>query len=295
MKLKTALSIFLFGCLTGSGLTWFWLEKPQVRDELIESAREKIREVTGAGSDDPTADAFPPGVSRGHAYGGLPVDVGYPGDLRILENTGFVVGYCEVRNNPAWVSYRVFRADRLQADTRPSRFLEDSRTQSRIDHDGYTHSGFDRGHMAPNFAIATRYGREAQLETFLMSNIVPQDPDLNQGPWRVLEEMISGYAQRYDEVWVVTGPLYDHSATFIGPKIEVPDAFFKIVVDETGAGVRILAFSFPQDVRRKDDPRRFLTTVDAIEALSGFDFFSELPDEIEDRLEAMRASRPWEN
>ena len=54
--------------------------------------------------------------------------------------------------------------------------------------DDYTRTGYDRGHMAPNYLIATRYGKVAQRETFLMSNIVPQTPELNRGPWRILEE-----------------------------------------------------------------------------------------------------------
>lgn len=292
MKFKTGLSVFILGCLTGSGLTWFWLQKPDVRDELIESAKEKIREVTST-EIQPATTAIPSGVASLHAYGGLPVDVTYPGDLKILDNTGFVVGYDEGRNNPAWVSYRIFKVDFLDSGERPRRFEQDARTQSRIGHDDYTRSGYDRGHMAPNYAIATRYGLEAQLETFFMSNIVPQTPELNQGPWRQLEATISDYAQQYEEVWVVTGPIYDDRPTYIGPQIEVPDAFFKIVVDETPTGLRVLAFNFPQDVQRRDDPAMFLATVDAIEALSGLDFLSGLPDDVEDRLESAKANRLW--
>jgi endonuclease G len=217
----------------------------------------------------------------------------YPGELLILESTGFIVGYDDDRNNPAWVSYRIFEMATLDSGQRPRRFKEDPRTLSKVTHEAYTRSGFDRGHMAPNYAIATRYGREAQFETFLMSNIVPQSPELNQGPWRKLEEMISGYAQKYDEVWVVTGPLYDDRPEYIGPEVEVPDGFFKIVVDETPSGLRVLAFNFPQDVQRRDNPARFLTTVDAIEELSGLDFFSELPDDVEERVEGVRGARLW--
>lgn len=293
MRFKTGLILFTLGFLTGSGLTWFWLQKPELRDELIEAGKEKFNELTEAVERQVTSEGIPRGMASVHTYGGLPIDVSYPGELVIIENAGFVVGYCEERNNPAWVAYRVFEMEALDSGDRPSRFKPDDRTESEIRHDDYTHSGYDRGHMAPNYAIATRYGEAAQLETFLMSNIVPQDPDLNQGPWRILEQTISDYAQDHEEIWVVTGPLYDEDPDYIGPLIEVPDAFYKIVVDETPAGLRILAFNFPQEVGRRDDPEQFLTTVDAIEEVSGLDFLSGLPDEVEDRLESEIALTIW--
>jgi endonuclease G len=293
MRIKRTLFIFLSGTALGSALTWFYLEEPERRDELIDAARERWDQLAETVQEKAAPVRIPEGMATPHAYGGLPVDVSYPGDLLILENTGFVVGYDEERNNPAWVAYRVFEMDALESKKRPSGFRVDSRTESAVSHDDYTHSGYDRGHLAPNYAIVTRYGREAQLETFLMSNIVPQDPDLNRGPWRVLEETISGYGQAYEEVWVVTGPIYDAEAEYIGPLIEVPDAFYKIVIDEAEEGLRILAFNFPQEVGRRADPEEFLTTVDAIEELVGLDFLSGLPDDLEERLESTGATQLW--
>lgn len=78
-----------------------------------------------------------------------------------MENTGFVGGYDENPNNPSWVSYHVFKLVSLDSEERPRRFDEDLRTRFRIDHDDYTRSGYDRGRMATNYAIVTRYGPEA--------------------------------------------------------------------------------------------------------------------------------------
>ena len=67
-----------------------------------------------------------------------------------------------------------------------------------------------------------------RLRTFLMSNIVPQRPDLNQGPWLLLEERIArGYASTLGQVWVVTGPIFDAQPEYLASRVEIPDAFFR--------------------------------------------------------------------
>lgn len=85
----------------------------------------------------------------------------------------------------------------------------DKRTAARVEPDDYTRSGYDRGHMAPNYGIATRFGRQAQEETFLMSNISPQKHGLNAGVWKTLEQRIAtNYPGRFGEVWVLAGPVF---------------------------------------------------------------------------------------
>ncbi len=70
---------------------------------------------------------------------------------------------------------------------RPFRFEIDIRTDAKVNHDDYTGTGYDRGHMAPNAALLAQYGQIAQLETYLMSNICPQTGSLNRGIWAKLE------------------------------------------------------------------------------------------------------------
>ncbi|MDB6175345.1 MAG: nucA [Chthoniobacteraceae bacterium] len=78
----------------------------------------------------------------------------------------------------------------------------------------YTRIGYDRGHMAPNWAVSVSYGREAQIETFYTSNIVPQEPELNRGIWEALERIeANDYARRYDGVVCFDSPIYDAGST----------------------------------------------------------------------------------
>ena len=120
-------------------------------------------------------------------YAGLPASEA----TAIIENTGFTVGYSELHKTPVWVSYRLFRVDDPVSGERPSRFKVDERTEAKVKHDDYTNSGYDRGHIAPNYAISTRFGRVAQLQTFLMSNICPQLPRLNRQVWKRLEQRVA--------------------------------------------------------------------------------------------------------
>jgi endonuclease G len=148
--------------------------------------------------------------------------------------------------------------------------------------------------MAPNFAIATRYGETAQRETFLMSNITPQRHTLNAGLWRELEMRIAtSYPARYGEVWVITGPVFGPSPRTLRGGVAVPDAFFKIIIDEQDGKLRTLAFLVPQDAPEGADPARYLTTIDEIERRTGLDFLPELDEPAQRAIEAQRAGRVW--
>ena len=146
--------------------------------------------------------------------------------------------------------------------------------------------------MAPNYAIGSRYGETAQRETFLMSNIVPQMPTLNRTVWRLLEERVAKeYAMNFEEVWIITGPVYDEHKESLKSGVEIPDAFFKIIVDEVSGKPRVLAFVIGQDVTGSDRFSQFLTSVDEVEKQTGLDFLAELEDGLEDQIEAGKADK----
>lgn len=260
------------------------------RIELLDVALDLYRMYYG--------EDFVAGVAAGdrtHAYGGAPLARGFAHPVRFLANKGYVAGYCDVLENPAWAAYRVADTDGLtEAPPRPERFATDLRTAARVAPEDYTNSGYDRGHLAPNHAIATRYGEEAQRETFLMSNIVPQRHALNGGAWKQLEMKIAtSYPGRFGEVWVLAGPVFGARAETLRNGTVVPEAFFMIVVDESDGRVRAQAFVFPQETPAGPELSRYLVSIDEVERRTGLDFFHELPDEVEDALEAKRAERVW--
>lgn len=233
-----------------------------------------------------------------YAYAGLPVQKGkVHGRVKVLENRGYAVGYSESMRNPLWAAYRIFDVPDLNKRVigpRPSGFFVDRRTYTQVAHNDYTHSGFDRGHMAPNYGIASRYGREAQLETFRMTNVIPQNPNVNRHIWKDLEMRIARrYGRSFREVWVITGPVFQGEIRKMDSGVTIPSAYYKIIVDEHEGTLRALAFL----VERRCEPytriRSCLVSIDEIETLTDLDFLSELPDDLENELESRKASRLW--
>ena len=231
-----------------------------------------------------------PGQGGDHTYGGYPVSVR---GLAILENKSYVVGYSELLRNPRWVLYRVFDVPVLKSGKRLS-FKTDRRTRAEVSPRDYLHSGYDRGHMAPNYAIATRYGRDGQRETFLMSNIIPQTPRINRYIWKDLEMRVAKrYGLYFGEIWVITGPVFEEPVERLASGVAIPSAYYKILLDETGGKMRAKAFlvaaACPPYTRIKTQ----LVSIDRIEALTGLDFFPKLSKEAQSKLESKPAGRLW--
>ncbi|MCG7600687.1 DNA/RNA non-specific endonuclease [Halomonas sp. McH1-25] len=258
------LGVSLLFVMVASGL-WYWQEQ-DVRDRLSWMG------VT-------TWDE--PGLTNFH---------------RVLRNEGVLIGWSDVRVNPLWVSYRLHRVDDARIGSRPD-FRRDWRTLWPVMPDSYFGSGYDRGHLAPNYAIARVHGAEAQRDTFLMSNVSPQRPDLNRRLWQRLEEVvIDHFVPRFGAVQVITGPVF--STDFLANVfnrvglVEVPQAFYKIVV-VPGERPKALAFLMPQTVQGNEPLDRFLVSIDEIEARTGLDFFPLLPDNVENVLEGSIRSEGW--
>src|ERR1700712_5551295 len=188
-------------------------------------------------------------ASGDHAqiYGGVPNPAAFTGGtVRVLANIGYSVGYSDSVGDPVWAAYHVEDMDIHEAPPRPDEFHADSRTVARIESELYNRSGYDRGHMAPNFVIATHYGREAQEETFQMSNVCPQKHGLNAGLWKSLEQKIAAnYPGRFGEVWVLAGPVFGEHPAKLKRRVVVPEAFYMIIVDESDGRVRAESFLFP--------------------------------------------------
>lgn len=231
-----------------------------------------------------------------HFYGGQPllVRTSATHGLRVLTNRGFTTGYSDELGDPVWTAYHVRDGKIEEPLPRPDEFTMDTRTVARIESEDYARSGYDRGHMAPNHAIAIHYGRAAQEETFRLSNICPQKHALNAGPWKELEQRIAAnYPARFGEVWVLAGPIFGEKPPRLKRRVAVPEAFYMIVVDENEGRLRAEAFIFPQDAAADADLGRYLTSIDEIERRTGLDFLGQMPAEAQNVLEGRVASRVW--
>lgn len=225
--------------------------------------------------------------------------------LTFLENVGYANGFSESKQQPLWTCYHLKGEPAFKGLKRPDniKFETDNRTRARVESRAYSNSGFTRGHNAPSDAIGAFFGEKAQRETFLMSNVCPQKGDLNSGDWNGLENAEQFvYRRQHGKIWVVTGPLFEGQPASMGTigreKVPVPTSFYKVVVvEENGkgrAGVKMLGVIMPQAAQGTHALRTYIVSVDTIEKRSGIDFFADLPDEIESRVEAAMPDASWE-
>jgi len=213
----------------------------------------------------------------------------------ILRNQGFMLAYSEKLANPLWVTYQVTQSQK-PFGKRP-RFQTDWRSLKRIRYQDYTGSGYSRGHNAPNYVIASRYGYKAQQQTFLMTNISPQLTEFNTKIWQRLEEVSADYFSKwYPKFWVMTGPIFDPKPKWLTTaKIAIPKAFYKIFIRPADKGISpiALAFVMPQTAPEDGNLLDYVTTIDEVESLTGIDFFWQLDDRIEETLEASKNDQAW--
>ncbi len=259
------------------------------------------------GDPPPVEEPGPVTVTSEVVYQGIPINDFPEFEITVLDKGNFVVGYSEDFMNPAWVFYRIGPIADYRSFPSPG-FSIDRDTESRVRHRDYTNSGFDRGHMAPKFAMGSRFGAEGARSTFIMSNVCPQFHSFNDGQWGDLEEWIAGrkppratpenfirgWADEFEEVWVVVGPLFEEERDPLSSGVPVPSGFFCIVIDEQENGQpRSLAFIMPHVNQRVDDLTGFLTTIDDIEARAGLNFFHLLQDQVENAMERTRGEALW--
>ena len=157
----------------------------------------------------------------------------------------------------------------------------------------YIQSGYDRGHMCP--AGDNKWNQQALDESFLMTNICPQNHNLNTGDWNDVEQLCRQWARKYGRVYIVCGPLLrgtQHKE--IGPRkrrITVPEAFYKVVL-RTGKNPAAIGFIY--DNKGHQQPMQdAVHSVDEIERLTGYDFFADLDDATEKRVESKASLNDW--
>lgn len=210
----------------------------------------------------------------------------------ILHRTAFTISYNNDYKTPNWVAWELTRAETEGTEGRKNKFEPDpDLPEPRAEHSDYTHSGYDRGHMAP--AADMKWNKKAMEESFYMSNICPQNRKLNRDDWGDLEEKCRNWAEKYGKAYIVCGPIYDSkSPKRIGKhKIAVPERFFKAILIYEGKTPIAMGFLFENKAHHQN-LKNYLVSVDKIEEETGLDFFSKLPDTIESRIESTIPDMP---
>jgi endonuclease G len=205
---------------------------------------------------------------------------------QVIHRTGYTLAYDAKTRTPQWVAWELTKKETQGTEERSNVFQPDPDVKgAKVVTKDYSHSGYDRGHMAP--AADMKWSKKAMKESFYMSNICPQDHNLNTSDWSELENKSRQWARRFGKVYIVCGPIYNGKRNeYIGDhRVKVPDAFFKVVLINEKKKQCAMGFYFENEAGERK-LQEYLVPVDRLEQLTGMDFFSALPDNLEDRLEA---------
>lgn len=236
------------------------------------------------------------------------------GPTTVIIREGYVLEHSAVSKTAYWVSERVTSQDLTGPDLgrlKPEPFRAEPWVSrgSRAELSDYRNSGYARGHMAPD---ADRTDDRLKAETYYLSNMVPQWGPFNSGVWLTLEKSVRSWACTRGDVLVITGPLWfepeesDPSKAdgqiryyVIGAnQVAVPTHLYKIVASRNpqSSEWETLAFVLPNQQKFPSKPplEDYLTTIDWVEAQSGYDFLPDLEDAVEERLESTRSAGLWD-
>jgi endonuclease G, mitochondrial len=210
-----------------------------------------------------------------------------------VEHTGFSLLYSEEHEQAAWVAYVLTDIEVSGEEPRSNNFKEDPAIISgsaRLD--DYKGSGFDRGHLAP--AGDLKWSKSSMSDSFYLSNMSPQTPGFNRGIWKRLEGWTRDQAETNEGLIVITGPvLTDGPYREIGENgIDIPKKYYKVLLDYTVPDIKAIGFIMDNKTS-KEDILNFAVTIDAVEEITGLDFFYLLPDTYEDNLESIYTENLW--
>lgn len=214
-------------------------------------------------------------------------------DHEIHSYSGFTLCYRESYELSEWVAYILTKNELNKVTGRPKKFYTDFNISTiSADSSDYTRSGYDRGHLAP--AADMEWSELSAKESSYMSNVAPQIAQLNQGLWNELEQKVRKWAAAFGEIAVITGPVLEKAPSeykTIGKNnVVVPEFFYKVLLapqqTDDGRGTFIaLAFILPNK-NCTGSIYDYATTIDEVEQRTGLNFFSLIPDALENELES---------
>lgn len=241
---------------------------------------------------------FPPSTAVNHLLLGNPSQAtNNPTNSNnyLISRPQYALSYNQEKGMANWVSWQLNRSwlgsiDR-QDDFRPDDDLPQG--WDKITPKDYSNSGYDRGHLAPSGDRTNSVANNSA--TFLMTNIIPQAPDNNRGPWSELEKYSRSLVDQGKELYIIAGGSGKKGAIAKG-KMSVPKETWKIIVvlDQPGAGIqgisantKIIAVSMPnnQGIKTKNW-QSFRVSVDQLQKATGYDFLSAVDANIQKSLES---------
>lgn len=211
---------------------------------------------------------------------------------QVINHKYYSLSYSKNYKQAEWVAYELTKENLLNSSViRKDRFKMDPQISKLESAKGSDYrKPYDRGHLAPCKDFL--YSEEAMLESFYYSNMSPQHYSFNRGIWKKLENQVREWAQENGHIYIVTGGILPTCSSYIGDDLAVPEFFYKIVLVNKEETIKAIAFILPN---RKSDKKLdfYITYIDFIEEITGIDFFPEIPDEVENKLESNIEAHKW--
>jgi len=234
-------------------------------------------------------------------------------DNYLMKKKYFALSYNNDKGTPNWVSWRVVKDD--LGDARRVPFYPDPDLPRGFRHvlpNDYTGSGFDRGHVCPHSDRAS--SPEASRATFVMTNMIPQAPNVNQEAWADLEDYLRHLVKEGHRLYIIAGPAgkggigkHGKAETIAEGKVTVPASCWKVVmvlpegddkddIDKVFARTRIIGVIMPNDETVKHHWPRYRTSVKEVEKLTGYTFFDKVPAEtinpLKEKVDEVKVREP---
>jgi len=207
-----------------------------------------------------------------------------------LTNPSYVLDYDVESRLTNWVHYRLDASECLGKIPRKDDFRADGRVgEDGVDHLAYRGSGYDRGHLKPAADSKSSYAEMSN--SFLMTNMAPQTPNLNRGIWKRLEDQTRDWALEFGSVHVSCGPGFE-TYDWLSSCVRVPEGFWKIVL-RLAPDTAALAFYFPNAEQVTGSLADYTLSVDSLERMIRLDLMPALPDSTEMRIEAIVPNTIW--
>ncbi|WP_316805431.1 DNA/RNA non-specific endonuclease [Pedobacter nototheniae] len=279
----------------------------QIRKVSGGTARINIDDISiSSGGGTTTPPVISPG-DNSHMLMGNPSNAvsstAYPENY-LMERTYYVSSYSKSRGTPNWVSWHIGSTD-LGSTSRQDDFRADNTLPSgwyQVSNSSYSGSGFDRGHNCPSGDRTSSVA--ANSSTFLMTNMIPQAPNNNQGPWADLENYTRSLVTAGNEVYVIcgsygsggTGSNGGTTYTIDNGKITVPSNVWKVIVvlsngnndlSRVTSSTRVIAVNMPNINGLNTNWKTFRTNVNSIETATGYDLLSNVPTAIQNAIESV--------
>jgi endonuclease G len=217
-----------------------------------------------------------------HTSLGVPFDQDTTDDYIIIRPQ-YVLSYNYIKGVPNWVAWQLNKEWYGDIPRYNGNFITDTtlpKGMYRVKHSDYTNSGYDRGHMVRSEERTRTF--EDNISTFILTNIMPQTPDLNRGVWLDFEYYCEDLCKEFDkDLYIYAGGVFHHDSTIKGEgKVAVPDSCFKIVlICNRGSVIPIdtIAVMMPNiEGVRTDKWEKYKSTLKNIEQSTGYKFLSNI-------------------